>query len=310
MRVLIAEQAHAIYARLLAELAPELEVLTSDDSAELQRLAPQADVWLGQPDLLASLLRQGHTPQWLQSTWAGITPLLAKGLPRHYRLSRAVGIFGQVMAEYMLTYMLNHERDVLARLLSQVERRWDDHPGRGLAGREVLIVGCGDIGQRVAEFLVPFEVSVRGIASTAREQAPFLEVGALADLPRLVTQADYVINLLPDTPATHDLYDAELLARFKPTALLINAGRGVAVVDADLVEALRQGHLAGAVIDVCRQEPLPSQHPFWTAWGLLLTGHSSAPTSPPAMARVFVENLRLYQSGQMLRGEVDFSRGY
>ncbi|WP_031324556.1 D-2-hydroxyacid dehydrogenase, partial [Pseudomonas taiwanensis] len=249
-------------------------------------------------------------PGWMQSTWAGITPLLAEGLPRDYRLTRAVGIFGQVMAEYMLTYMLGHEREVLSRLVSQVERRWDDRPGRTLEGRKVLIVGTGDIGQRVAEFLQAFGVVLYGVASSAREQAPFVEVAALADLPRLVSQVDYVLNLLPDTPATHDLYDAALFKRFQPTALFINAGRGAAVVDADLVEALKEGHLAGAVIDVCRQEPLPRQHPFWTAWGLLLTGHSSAPTSPAAMVRLFVENVRAYAAGQGLRGEVDFARGY
>ncbi|HDS1683020.1 TPA: D-2-hydroxyacid dehydrogenase [Pseudomonas putida] len=310
MRVLIAEHDHARYAELLCQAVPEVEILTSDDSAELARQAPQCPVWLGQPDLLASLLRQGHKPAWMQSTWAGITPLLAEGLPRDYRLTRAVGIFGQVMAEYMLTYMLGHEREVLSRLVSQVERRWDDRPGRTLEGRKVLIVGTGDIGQRVAEFLVPFGVTLYGIASSAREQAPFVEVAGLADLPRMVGQVDYVLNLLPDTPATHDLYDAALFQCFQPTALFINAGRGAAVVDADLVEALKEGHLAGAVIDVCRQEPLPQRHPFWTAWGLLLTGHSSAPTSPAAMVRLFAENVRAYAEGQGLRGEVDFARGY
>ncbi|MGN8251018.1 D-2-hydroxyacid dehydrogenase [Pseudomonas sp. SMV7] len=310
MRVLIAEHDHARYAEILRAAAPELEVLTSGDSAELARQAPQCPVWLGQPDLLASLLRQGHKPDWMQSTWAGITPLLAEGLPRDYRLTRAVGIFGQVMAEYMLTYMLGHEREVLSRLVSQVERRWDDRPGRTLEGRKVLIVGTGDIGQRVAEFLQPFGVVLYGVASSAREQVPFVEVAALADLPRLVGQVDYVLNLLPDTPATHDLYDMALFKCFQPGALFINAGRGAAVVDADLVAALKDGHLAGAVIDVCRQEPLPRQHPFWTAWGLLLTGHSSAPTSPTAMVRLFVENLQAYAAGQGLRGEVDFARGY
>ncbi|MET0776367.1 MAG: D-2-hydroxyacid dehydrogenase [Pseudomonas mandelii] len=310
MRVLIAEHDHPVYAQLLRQAAPDLEVLTSGDSAELARQAADCPIWLGQPDLLANLLRQGHQPQWLQSTWAGITPLLADGLRRDYRLTRAVGIFGQVMAEYVLTYMLGHEREVLARLVSQVERKWDSRQGQSLAGRKVLIVGTGDIGQTVAQFLLPFGVELYGIASTAREQAPFVEVGALADLPRLVGEVDFVINLLPNTPNTHDLYDAALFKRFKPTGLFINVGRGVAVVDADLVEALKEGHLAGAVIDVCRQEPLPQRHPFWTAWGLLLTGHSSAPTSPTMMVNLFVENLRAYQAGEALRGEVDFSRGY
>ena len=310
MRVLIAEQDHPLYAQLLGEAAPDLEVLTSGDSAELSRLAADCPVWLGQPDLLATLLRQGHRPQWLQSTWAGITPLLAEGLGRDYRLSRAVGIFGQVMAEYVLTYMLGHEREVMARLVSQVERKWDNRTGQSLVGRKVLIVGAGDIGQTVAQFLQPFGVELYAIASSAREQAPFTEVATLGDLPRLVSQMDYVINLLPNTPETHDLYDAELFALFNPNAVFINAGRGVAVVDADLVEALRLGHLAGAIIDVCRQEPLPAKHPFWTAWGLLLTGHSSAPTSPPMMVQLFIDNLRAYQAGEPLRGEVDFERGY
>ncbi|GGK52131.1 Phosphoglycerate dehydrogenase [Pseudomonas koreensis] len=310
MRVLIAEHDHAVYARLLRQAAPELEVLTSGDSAELARQAADCPVWLGQPDLLATLLRQGHQPQWLQSTWAGITPLLADGLRRDYRLTRAVGIFGQVMAEYVLTYMLGHEREVLARLVSQVERKWDNRTGQSLVGRKVLIVGTGDIGQSVAQFLLPFGVELYGIASSAREQAPFVEVGAMADLPRLVGEVDYVVNLLPNTAHTHDIYDAALFKQFKPTGLFINVGRGVAVVDADLVEALKEGHLAGAVIDVCRQEPLPQRHPFWTAWGLLLTGHSSAPTSPALMVQLFVENLKAYQAGEALRGEVDFARGY
>ncbi|MEN5314435.1 D-2-hydroxyacid dehydrogenase [Pseudomonas koreensis] len=310
MRVLIAEHDHAVYARLLRQAAPELEVLTSGDSAELARQAADCPVWLGQPDLLATLLRQGHQPQWLQSTWAGITPLLADGLRRDYRLTRAVGIFGQVMAEYVLTYMLGHEREVLARLVSQVERKWDNRTGQSLVGRKVLIVGTGDIGQSVAQFLLPFGVELYGIASSAREQAPFVEVGAMADLSRLVGEVDYVVNLLPNTAHTHDIYDAALFKQFKPTGLFINVGRGVAVVDADLVEALKEGHLAGAVIDVCRQEPLPQRHPFWTAWGLLLTGHSSAPTSPALMVQLFVENLKAYQAGEALRGEVDFNRGY
>jgi phosphoglycerate dehydrogenase-like enzyme len=174
----------------------------------------------------------------------------------------------------------------------------------------VLIVGTGDIGQSVAQFLAPFGVELYGVASQARVQAPFIEVAGLDDLPRLAATADYLVNLLPDTPATRDLYDTALFARLKPSALLINAGRGVAVVDADLVAALEQGRLAGAVIDVCREEPLPAGHPFWTAPRLLLTGHSSAPTAPRLMAQLFIDNLARYRAGRELRGRVDFARGY
>ena len=308
MRVLIVEHDHARYTRLLNERAPELDHVCADHatSAEIAR----CQVWLGEPDQMARLLAAGHRPAWVQSTWAGITPLLAEGLPRDYRLSRAVGVFGQVMAEYVLTYILAAQRDVLGRAITQSQRRWDARMPDSLAGREVLIVGVGEIGQRVAEYLVPFGMTVRGIASHARDQAPFAEVAGLDALPRLVAQAEHVVNLLPDTPATQNLFDAALFARFREGAQFLNAGRGSAVVDADLVQALEQGPLGSAVIDVCREEPLPAQHPFWTVPGLLLTGHTAAPTSPPALIEVFLDNLRAFEANQPLQGEVDFERGY
>jgi phosphoglycerate dehydrogenase-like enzyme len=310
MRILIAEQQHATYAALLREVQPHLSLQGSTDPAELAQLADGCEVWLGQPDLLAALLRQGHQPQWLQSTWAGITPLLAADLPHDYQLSRAVGIFAQVMAEYLLTYLLAHERQVLARQASQLEQRWDARLPQSLAGRRVLLVGAGEIGQGVAQFLAPFGVELRGIARVPRALAGFVQVSDLPSLAQQVGWADYLINLLPDTTATRNVFDRALFARMQPSALFINVGRGVAVVDADLLDALQQEQLAGAVIDVCREEPLPPGHAFWTAPRLLLTGHSAAPTPPGAMARLFLDNLQRFRAGTALCGQVDFSRGY
>lgn len=309
MRVLLAEQGAARYAELLAAAAPQLQPVTGS-AAFLAEQAASCPIWLGQPDRLAPLLRQGHRPQWLQSTWAGITPLLAAELPRDYALTRAVGIFGQVMAEYVLTYLLAHRRRLLARLVSQVEQRWDALPPASLRGMKVLIVGAGDIGCAVARLLEPFGVELRGIAHSPRAIAPFAEVHGLAALAEQAAWAEVLVNLLPDTPATRDIYDAALFARMPAQALFINAGRGVAVVDADLLAALHGGLLGGVVLDVCRQEPLPPGHPFWEAPRLLLTGHSSAPTEPVAMVELFLDNLRRWQAGQELRGRVDFARGY
>lgn len=309
MRVLLAEQAQTQYAELLHAAAPQLQ-LVHGDAQELACQAASCPVWLGQPDLLAPLLRQGQRPQWLQSTWAGITPLLAADLPHDYQLSRAVGIFGQVMAEYVLTYLLAHRRRLLPRLASQVEQRWDNLPPPSLRGLRVLIVGAGDIGCEVARFLAPFGVELRGIARIPRSIEPFIEIRGMHGLAELAEWTEVLINLLPDTPATRDIYDAELFARMTPQTLFINAGRGAAVVDDDLLAALQGGLLAGAVLDVCRQEPLPQGHPFWAAPRLLLTGHSSAPTDPALMVDLFLDNLQRWHAGQALRGLVDFARGY
>ncbi|MBV7562341.1 D-2-hydroxyacid dehydrogenase [Pseudomonas sp. sia0905] len=309
MRVLVAEQDHVEYQRLLQAAAPQLELVVGE-GAELSVQAARCPIWLGEPDKLANLLRAGLKPAWLQSTWAGITPLLADDLPQDYSLTRAVGVFGQIMAEYVLCHMLAHERELAARQQAQRERRWDGRLPGSLAGRRVLIVGTGEIGAAVARFLQPFNVELSGVASSPRTLAPFTEVVALGELPRLVAQADYVVNLLPNTPATRDIYDAALLARFKPSAMLINAGRGTSVVDEDLVAALAAGQLAAAVIDVCREEPLPAGHPFWTARNLTLTGHSAAPTLPHLLVELFLANLQRYQDGAELHGLVDFARGY
>ncbi len=309
MKVLIAESEFALYADLLRTESG----LQLHGGSEVQRLldaAHECTVWLGEPDVMAQLLRKGCKPEWMQSTWAGITPLLADDLPKDYRLTRAVGIFGQVMAEYVLTYLLAHQRQIFSRVAAQTERRWDNRLPRSLDGKRVLIVGAGDIGQSVAGFLEPFGVELHGIAREPRPMEPFERVSGMEALAEQVAWADCVVNLLPDTPATRDIYNAEIFACMQPTAQFINAGRGVAVVDHDLVAALQAGQLAGAVIDVCREEPLPAWHPFWSAPNLLVTGHSSAPTLPSAMARLFVDNLARYRSGAPLRGNVNFERGY
>jgi phosphoglycerate dehydrogenase-like enzyme len=310
MRVLIAEQQCETYAALLHEAQPALRLCPAATLDELLGIAAGCEVWLGQPDLLAALLREGFRPRWVQSTWAGITPLLAADLPRDYRLSRASGIFGELMAEYLLTYLLAHERQLLSRVASQRTKCWDARLPGTLAGRRVLLVGCGDIGQQVAQRLAPFAVQLFGVASSAREQPPFRQVVGMAQLSEQAAQADYLINLLPDTAATHNLFDRSLFARCKPGAMFINAGRGSAVVDEDLLAALACGQLSSAVLDVCREEPLPAEHPFWREPKLLLTGHTAAPTLPEPMTALFLANLQACQAGQDLRGEVSFARGY
>ncbi|KRW58048.1 D-2-hydroxyacid dehydrogenase [Pseudomonas sp. TTU2014-080ASC] len=310
MRLLIAEQQYSLYAELVRQYAPDIEAVASDEIEVLREQAAICPIWLGQPDLLANLLRSGSQPQWLQSTWAGIRPLLASDLPNDYLLTRATGIFGQVMGEYVLCHLLAHERQLAQQLSEHSRQQWVNRAPRSLAGRRALIVGVGDIGLSVAQMLAPFGIQLHGIASRVRPLPPFSRVGTLDNLTELAAQADYIINLLPDTPSTHDLYDAAFFASLQPQALLINAGRGFAVVDEALVAALENGQLAAAVIDVCRQEPLPATHPFWKAPNLLLTGHSSAPTDPGLMAQLFVSNLQRWRNGETLPGCVDFARGY
>ena len=305
--VLLLEDAPAGYVRAWRQLAPDLELRVPVDPAEAARLAQQPCYWLGQPDRAAALLRQGAKPAWLQSTWAGYAPLLAADLPCDYRFSRAVGLFGQSIGEYVLTYLLQHERQVAARQRSQQEGRWDTRTPGTLAGRRLLLVGAGDIGQDIACLFAPFGMSLTGVARSARTLPGFARVVPLSELHQAAREADFVVNLLPDSASTRDLYDAAFFAALPKGALFINAGRGTSVVDADLIAALESGRLAGGVLDVFRQEPLPAEHPFWQTPNLQLTAHVAGPTPPAAAVRLFLDNLQRLQQGQPLRGAVELT---
>jgi len=306
--VLVLEgRAEELRAILKAE-APSLKVEIAEEKGGS---LPSCDIWLGEPDRAVRVLEAGGRPRWIQSTWAGYRPLLAEGLPRDYRLSRAVGVFGQPIAEYVLTYMLAHEQGVARRVFAQAQRSWqsENKPG-SLYGRQVLIVGAGEIGREVAAFLAPFGVRLRGVVNTPRDIPGFEQVFSLDALAQAVAEADYIVSILPDTTATRGIFDRRVFEAMRPHALLINAGRGTAVVDEDLIAALGAGRPAGAVLDVFSQEPLPPEHPFWQTKGVTVTSHVAGPMVPRLMGRLFLENLPRFLAGRPLRGEVDFDSEY
>ena len=128
----------------------------------------------------------------------------------------------------------------------------------------------------------------------------------------VLAQADYVVLLLPSTPTTDNSVNAALLAQMKKGAWLLNFGRGALIVDADLIAAVESGHLAGAILDVFRTEPLPKEHPFWTAKGIMVLPHIGGghPERDKTVAKLFVDNLARFLDGKPLRELVDRAAGY
>ena len=138
------------------------------------------------------------------------------------------------------------------------------------------------------------------------------EVFPAARTDEVLAQSDYVLLLLPATKETDNFINAERLAKMKPTAWLINFGRGHTIVDADLIAAAKDKKIAGAVLDVFRQEPLPSDHPFWKAEGIVVLPHIGGPhpQRDKFVARLFVENLGRFLDGAPLKEVVDRAAGY
>ncbi len=178
----------------------------------------------------------------------------------------------------------------------QRERHWNQGWRTALADKTVLIVGYGDIGRDIERRMLPFEVEVLRVARSRREG-----VHALDDLPELLPQADVVVLILPGTSETKGLVDAGFLAAMKPGALLVNVARGSVVVTDDLLAALDEGRVHAA-LDVTDPEPLPEDHPLWSAPNVLITPHvgGATPAMWPRAYKLVREQLQRFAMGDDL----------
>ncbi|MBS1174143.1 MAG: ghrA [Burkholderiaceae bacterium] len=287
---------------------------TSAEALQLSNDALARVHWLlAEPALAIEVLDQLPNLRWLQSTWAGVERLLAHPR-RDYILTNIRGVFAPLISEYVLAHILAHERQLSAHREAQKNRVWfNDHTGAHvgtLRGKTMLILGIGSIGAGVAQTMRCLGMRVFGVVSQIRHIPECDAVGTMGDLPALLSHADYVVNTLPNTPATQSIIDINFLQQMKNTAILINVGRGQAVVENDLVHALHTHQIAGAVLDVYRTEPLPPEHVFWDAPNLTLTSHTAAPSFPADVFKIFWHNYQRFNAQHALSHVVDFSKGY
>jgi phosphoglycerate dehydrogenase-like enzyme len=248
--------------------------------------------------------------RWVQSMWAGVEPLLIPSLRKDYILTNARGVFGGLMSEYVIGYLLAHERKILPRMEAQKNKVWDKTLTGTLRGKTIGLLGVGSIGGEVAKAAKFFGMIVRGFTRSSETCADVDSYYHQGQLPDFAAGLDYLVSILPNTEETHKIVSAEVLNALPPHAIFINAGRGSSVDKSALLDALNQDRIAGAVLDVFEQEPLPEDHPFWDAKNLTMTFHTSAPSFPEDIAKIFIENYRLYLEGKPLKYQVDFERGY
>ncbi|GAB95717.1 phosphoglycerate dehydrogenase-like enzyme [Kineosphaera limosa] len=225
-------------------------------------------------------------------------------VPEGVGLSNAVGVHDTATAELALTLTLAMQRDLPDYVRAQERGSWASGTTPGLADRRVLVVGYGNIGRAITRRLLPFEVSVTAVASRARAGDDLVErVHGIEALPDLVGEHDIVILIVPLTEATTHLVDADLLARFRPGALLVNVARGKVVDTQALVAACAQGRVRAA-LDVTDPEPLPQDHPLFSTPGVLIAPHVGGNTEAftPRLGRFVAAQVRAYVAGQALAG--------
>lgn len=276
-----------------------------------------AEICIGEPRM--ELVERAECLRWVQMTWAGTDIYTRRaGFPENVMLTNASGAFGRTISEYVLAGILTMYRNFPAYREQQKQAVWRTVGAeRTLYGRTVLILGTGDLGSNVAKRLRGFGTVNIGVRRAAGETLPYFdEVRGIAELDELLPQADIVIGCLPNAPDTAGLLTETRLRRMKQDALLVNVGRGTLLSTAELAAVLADGHLSGAVLDVCDTEPLPPSSPLWGMENVLLTPHVSGrgfghdKGTEQLIWEIVTANLTRYLEGKNLRHIVDINRGY
>ena len=276
-------------------VAPQDEIETS-----------AVEIVVGAPPELAAVIPRCPRLRWVQSTWAGIDAI-AHFASETLQITPLKGVFGPAMTEYVMGWLLAIERNVISRAS---HTHWMPTLDPRITGKRLGIMGTGGIGTAIAHAARSFGLEVVGLNSDGRAVDGFTACYRSADRLAFSEGLDYLVSVLPQTSQTDKLIDDALLMRLNPMAIVINAGRGNAVVEADLIASLNAGHLKAAVLDVFREEPLPSNDPFWSTSGVYITSHTAGPTPDEAVAEVFERNLKRYIAGEALTDAVRAGRGY
>jgi phosphoglycerate dehydrogenase-like enzyme len=245
--------------------------------------------------------------RWIHSCTAGFDQLLIPEITeRGLTVTRSAASHHIPIAEWVLAYIFLMTKRFPELLRAQAEHRWDRLEMEELGGKTVGIVGAGAIGTEVATRCRPLGMRVIATKRTPAPLPAYDEVLGAEDLPRLLAESDYVVLACPLTSETRGMIGERELRIMKQTAFLLNIARGGLIVDDDLIQALREGWIAGACLDAFATEPLPPESPLWSIDRLVVTPHASS-SSPLAMKRAeqeFVVNLRRFLNDEPLNNKI------
>lgn len=252
--------------------------------------------------------------EWIHATSAGVDALLTPEVrASEVPVTNARGIFDRCIAEYVLGQIIAFAKDFAGNYRYQSAHEWQHRETEPVTGRSVLVVGAGSIGRTIARLCNAVGMAVDGVGRRARPgDAEFGAIYAQADLLSILADYDYVVIAAPLTPDTEGLFGAAEFKAMQPSARLINIGRGPIVRTADLVDALVDGEIDGAALDVFEEEPLPTDHPLWDLPNVAISAHMAGDFIgwKRALSEQFIDNFHRWQRGEPLENIVDKAQGF
>lgn len=325
MKLLLpSEFARELTPQLTPDRYPNIQIAWVNREGEFEGDPSDAEVYFTwfhlTQDTLHKVLAAAPKLRWQQTPSAGVNHILTPIFrSRNIILTNGAGTFAIPIAEFVLTYMLYHAKQLRRLQALQAQHAWfkassidDELPLQELTDATLLILGTGSIGQAIAQRASAFGMRVWGARRHPQPLPHFEKIVAAHEWRSLLPAADYVVIATPLTPETNGLIDTAALRSMRRSAYLINIARGAVVDEAALITALQEGWIAGAGLDTFCTEPLPPESPFWSLPNVFVTPHCSG-LSPKLTERtiaLFLDNLTRYLSGDDLRNVVDQTAGY
>jgi len=297
-------------------IAPDAKVVITEDRDEIDSLVDDVEIATGW--IPGGFLSRFTNLRWFQQWGAGADWLLKRPefTEKDFILTNTSGLHAVPISEHILSLMLAFVRDLPRALLAKEQKIWIDHEAFDvieLAGKTMVLIGVGAIGKRTAEIAKAFGMRVLGVRRNPGKSEKCVEkMFEPSQLREVLPQADFLVLTIPLTNETRGIIGEQELKLLPKTAYIINIGRGGTIQEPYLIQALQEGWIAGAGLDVFENEPLAPDSPLWGLDKVILTPHYAGKTPHYAerAIEIFIQNLKRYQSAQPLINVVDKRLGY
>jgi phosphoglycerate dehydrogenase-like enzyme len=318
--LLVTGDPEAPYLKGLGQLPSGVRTFVSDDPAKIARFAPEADIILNgefkDPSLFQNAFALATRVRWVHALSAGVEHILSPEIiASPVPLTNGRGVFRRPLAEWAVSAMLHFQYDHRRLIRQQEAGVWEAFDIEELHGTTIGIVGYGEIGRAVAERAKPFGCRIVALRRRPENSAgdPLIDHAyAPAQINEMLAECDFVVASAPLTPETRGLVGSGQIAVLKPSAVVINIGRGPVIDEPALIAALQSGKIRGAALDVFDVEPLPPGHAFYKLTNVLLSPHSAdhTPGWRDSAFQFFLDNFARFVKGEPLENVVDKHAGY
>jgi len=299
------------YEKLIKEKRSDLSLFICDSKEKIENHIEEADIIFSGHTFPVDLIPRAKKLKWIQSISAGVENfVLSASIPQQVVLTKITGVHGPIMSEYVLGYILAITLNMKQAFESQNKRKWPYYVPDTIRAKTVGVIGLGSVGACIAYKLHIVGAEVIGLEEQEK-RLPFMSREYLvSEMKDFLERSDFVVMSLPLTPKTQGIFGKREFAMMKKSAYFINISRGALVQEEALIKALKNGQIAGAILDVFSEEPLPKNHELWKLDNVIITPHISGPSIPEDIVKVFLENLRRFEENKELVGVVDRDKGY